>query len=179
MRLGRQDWLELGRHLLREKGPGALSLDALTAAAGRTRGSFYHPFEDCEAYLRELVARWRRDTLEDRAAALAPCRGPEELRAFLRDEPFRLDHAFGRALRLLAAAEPALRPAVDEVDRARVEALAMLISALRPDFADPKGHALLQYAALVGSQWLIEDPADPRLASLKQAAYGLFKLEED
>lgn len=179
MRWSKNDWLELGATLLRERGPEALSIDMLTGAAGRTRGSFYHHFRDREVYLSELVARWRRDTLDARAAALPKDGAPAELRAFFREEPFRLDHAFERALRLLAAAEPIVRPALDEVDRARVEALAMLIAILRPDLRDPRSYAFLQYAALVGSQWLVEDPTDPRLGGLKDAAYEVFKLVDD
>ncbi len=178
MRWTKEAWLELGANLLRERGPDALTLEVLTAAAGRTRGSFYHHFRDREVYLSELVARWRAETLKVRAAALPPSSSPAAMRAYLREEPFRLDHAFERALRQLAVGEPTVRHAVDEVDRARVDALAALIAILRPEVDDPRSNAFVQYAVVVGSQWLLDDPADPRLARIREAAYALFMLEE-
>lgn len=178
MRWNKDAWLDLGTTLLRERGPHALTLEALTGAAGRTRGSFYHHFRDRDVFLTALVARWRRETLDARAAALPPFSSPSDLRAFLRDEPFRLDHAFERALRQLAAAEPTVRSAVDEVDRARIEALSMLVAILRPELDDPASHAFVQYAAMVGGQWLVVDDSDPRLHGIKAAAYRLFGLDE-
>jgi AcrR family transcriptional regulator len=156
-----------------------MTIETLTAAAGRTRGSFYHHFKDRETFLRALIAEWRKKTLDMRAAALPAPATPASLRAFLREEPMRLDHVFERAVRFLVATEPSLRPDLDEVDAARVDALAMLISVLRPEIADPKSHALVQYAALVGAQWLISDPADPRLAGFLDLAHDLFKLIDD
>ena len=45
-RLGRDDWLALGLERLAAEGPRALRLENICAAAGRTRGSFYHHFRD-------------------------------------------------------------------------------------------------------------------------------------
>ncbi len=176
MRFSRANWLELGLELLREHGADALTIERLTAAAGKTRGSFYHHFADRDVFLSDLMAHWRRQALEERAAQL-PCDGtPDGLRAFLREEPFRMDHRFERVLRQLAVAEPVVRRGLDEVDRARVEGLALLIATIRPEVDDPRSEAFVQYAVAVGSQWLIDDPADPRLPGIRQAAYRLFGL---
>ena len=179
LRWNKDAWLDLGTTLLRERGPHALTLDALTEAAGRTRGSFYHHFRDRDVFLAALVARWRHVTLDARAAALPPNVEPSNLRAFLREEPFRLDHSFERALRHLAAVEPTVRVAVDEVDRARIDALSMLVAMLRPELKDPASHAFVQYAAMVGSQWLAVEDNDPRMDGIKAAAYRLFELDEE
>ena len=45
--------------LLSEEGPPALSLERLTEAAGRTKGSFYHHFQGRDGFLAALVAHWR------------------------------------------------------------------------------------------------------------------------
>lgn len=178
MRFSRADWLELGTTLLRQHGPNALTIERLTTAAEKTRGSFYHHFADRDVFLSELVADWARRVVGDRAAELPPTSRPEELRAFLRAEPLRWDHRFERGLRQLAVAETIVREGVVEVDRARVEGLAMLISILRPEVVDPRSEAFVQYAAAVGGQWLIEDPSDPRLPGVQQAAVRLFGLAE-
>jgi len=178
LRFSKADWLELGSDLLREHGSNGLTIERLTAAAGRTRGSFYHHFADRDAFLSELVRHWRRRALDDRAAQLPLGGAPADLRAFLRAEPFHMDHRFERALRQLAVAEPVVRRGVDEVDCARMAGLASLIATLRPEVADPRSEAFVQYAVAIGSQWLLDDPDDPRLPGVKQAAYRLFGLVE-
>lgn len=155
-----------------------MTIEQLTAAAGKTRGSFYHHFVDRDVFLSELMTDWRRRALEDRATELRKDGSPENLRAFLKAEPFRMDQFFERALRQLAVAEPVVRRGLEEVDLARVEGLAMLIAILRPEVEDPRPVAFVQYAVVVGSQWLIDDPADSRLPGIKQAAYRLFGLDE-
>ena len=179
LRWNKDAWLDLGATVLRERGPHALTLEALTETAGLTKGSFYHHFRDRDVFLAALVARWRHETLDARAAFLPPSNAPSDLRAFLRGEPFRLDHSFERALRQLAAVEPTVRFAVDEVDRARIDALSALVATLRPELDDPASHAFVQYAAMVGGQWLVMDDNDPRLDGIKAAAYRLFGLDED
>ncbi|MFN3260463.1 MAG: helix-turn-helix domain-containing protein [Pikeienuella sp.] len=57
-RLGREDWLALGRAAIEEEGPSGLTVEALTRRAGKTRGSFYHHFESQGAFLRALAAAW-------------------------------------------------------------------------------------------------------------------------
>ena len=57
-RLGRKDWLALGRAALEEEGSSGLTVKALTRRAGRTRGSFYHHFESQGAFLRALAEDW-------------------------------------------------------------------------------------------------------------------------
>jgi AcrR family transcriptional regulator len=47
-----------------EEGPAALTIERLTAAARRTRGSFYHRFADRDAFVRALMERWREQTIE-------------------------------------------------------------------------------------------------------------------
>ena len=178
MRFSKAGWLELGMDLLRTKGAGAMTIEQLTAAAGKTRGSFYHHFADRDAFFADLMSHWRRHALEDRAAELAKDGSPAGLREFLRAEPFRMDHLLERALRQLGVAEPVVRRGLDEVDRARVDGLALLIATLRPEVEDPRSEAFLQYAVVVGSQWLIDDLSDPRLPEIKRAGNRLFGLAE-
>lgn len=176
MKFGKADWIALGVDLLRREGPAGLSIERLTAAAGKTRGSFYHHFADRDRFLAEFMTSWRSDVLENRAAKLAASGDRATLLAALRDEPFALDHPLERQLRHLAAIEPIVQRAVAEVDQARISGLAMLIRTLRPEVTDPEGTAFLQYAVLVGSQWLVSDLDDPRLPAALAVARDLFGL---
>lgn len=178
MRFSKSDWLELGLQLLRQEGPSALTIERMTAAAEKTRGSFYHHFADREAFLTDMMAHWQRRAFEDRAAQVPTEGDTRALRAFLRAEPFFADNRLECSLRQLAAIEPVVQQAMQTVDRSRIGGLAILIGKLRPEVEDPHAEAFIQYAVMVGSQWLLEGPDDPRLQSVQQAAYRLFGLIE-
>lgn len=137
--MNRDDWIALGLDALREEGPAALALNALTARAGATRGSFYHHFEDQGAFLDALVSRWSETTERRAATALAP---PPEARptppvAFLAAVDLRLE----AAIRALALAHPALGTAITAADEARLGLLAGAQS-------DPASEAALDYARI-------------------------------
>lgn len=178
VRYSKPDWLELGMRLLREDGPGTLTIDGLTEAAGRTRGSFYHHFASRDGFLSDLMAHWRAQAIEAKAQLLQADPSPQGLLAFLREEPLRMDFRFERAVRQLAATEPIVRRALGQMDRTRIETLASLISALRPEIGDARSAAFIQYAVVVGSHWLLDDPDDPRIPAVQDAAYRLFQLLE-
>ncbi|MFV0475883.1 MAG: helix-turn-helix domain-containing protein [Pikeienuella sp.] len=82
-RMTKEAWLALGREALTEAGPDELTIDALTARAGKTRGSFYHHFRGHDDFLRALAAAWRREVEAGApppdAAALALERGMRRL----------------------------------------------------------------------------------------------------
>jgi len=173
-KLSRQDWLTLGEQRLSRDGPGALSLDRLTAAAGRTKGSFYHHFQSRDDFLAALVDHWRGTVV---APAARPYRdGPTAWPALLHAAPFDLNQPFERALRRLAADEPIVRAGVERVDRERIDNLTFLVSQLRGDLQDPRAFAALMYAVIVGAQWLLKGPDDPRAPSLRQMFEAVFPL---
>ena len=52
-------WLVLGLAQLSAHGPDGLRIEPLCAAAARTRGSFYHHFQDHDAFIAALLDHWR------------------------------------------------------------------------------------------------------------------------
>jgi AcrR family transcriptional regulator len=173
-RFSKQHWLALGEQRLSTEGPAALSLERLTEAAGRTKGSFYHHFQSRDDFLAALADHWRETVVE---AAAKPYRGdPAAWPALLHDAPFDLNQPFERALRRLAADEPIVRAGVDRVDRERIDRLTFLVSQLRGDLDDPRAFATLMYAVIVGAQWLLKSPDDPRAPSLRQMFEWVFVL---
>jgi AcrR family transcriptional regulator len=173
-RFTRLDWLKLGEQRLSIEGQGALSLERLTEAAGRTKGSFYHHFQSRDDFLAALVEHWRQTVVE---AAARPYRDDRSAwPALLHDAPFQLNQPFERALRRLAADEPIVRAGVERVDRERIDSLTFLVSQLRGDLADPRAFATLMYAVIVGAQWLLKSPDDPRAPSLRQMFETVFVL---
>jgi AcrR family transcriptional regulator len=175
-RFARSDWLELGVRLLCAEGPPGLGLDWLTEAAGRTKGSFYHHFRSREDFLAALAAHWRDTVVEPAGRPYRDDPSPAAWRALLLDAPFQLNQPFERALRRLAVSEPVVSAAVDRVDRERIDSLTFLVSQLRDDFEDPRAFAVLMYAVIVGAQWLLRSPHDPRAPALREMIETLFLL---
>jgi AcrR family transcriptional regulator len=170
----RLDWLRLGEQRLSIDGPSALSLERLTGAAGRTKGSFYHHFQSRDDFLAALVDHWRETVVEP---AAAPYRADQAAwPALLHAAPFELNQPFERALRRLAADEPVVRAGVERIDRERIDRLTFLVSQLRGDLEDPRAFATLMYAVIVGAQWLLKSPDDPRAPSLRRVFEAVFVL---
>lgn len=121
------DWLEFGAGRLREGGPEALALDRLCAAAGRTKGSFYHHFPAMAAFTGRLVARWRDGAL----AALESWREADPhapRRARLAALSQAVDDRLEGAIRSLAARDAVAQALVAEVDAARESAIARFLA---------------------------------------------------
>jgi AcrR family transcriptional regulator len=173
IRFGKMDWLEIGFRLLASEGPSALTIGRLTGEARRTRGSFYHHFEDREDFVREMMVEWRERSTEQAARRMAEVKDVAALRRLLLDWPTSLDHALEKAFRRMAVVEPLVREMLAEMDRRRIEGFAALISGARPEIEDAPSFALLAYAVIVGSQWLLEQN-DPRAEGLRKAGEALF-----
>jgi AcrR family transcriptional regulator len=177
-RFTRSDWLELASRLLAEEGPDGLVIERMTEAAGRTRGSFYHHFESRDAFLAALMEHWRGAVIEKVSEQFRDNPSRATIKAVLRQAPDGLNHAFEREVRRLAASEPVVRDGLRRVDHERIAGLAYLIGLVQPEVEDPQALAFLQYAALVGAQWLVESEDDPRLEGFRKIGNALFGLAE-
>jgi AcrR family transcriptional regulator len=175
-RFARSDWLALGARLLSDEGPSALSLERLTEAAGRTKGSFYHHFQGRDGFLAALVGHWRETTLEAEAKPYRDTADPAVWRDLLHAAPFQLNQPFERAMRRLAVGEPDVRAGVERVDRERIDRLTFLVSQLRDDLDEPRAFATLLYAVIVGAQWLLKPGEDPRTSAMRKAMVSVFAL---
>ena len=176
-RFTKVDWLKLGERLLSTEGPDGLSLERLTEAAARTKGSFYHHFRSRDDFLAALTRHWRDTVVEAAARPYRDDPRPAAWQALLHDAPFQLNQPFERALRRLAVGEPIVAAAVERVDRERIDNLTFLISQLRDDLEDPRAFATVMYAVIVGAQWLLKS-ADARASALKAMVGQLFVLQQ-
>ncbi len=156
-RLARHDWLDAGLGLLATGDRRALTLDRLCAKVGRTKGSFYHHFEDMVTYQLDLLARWQgRHTealIEDSQAAGDPQARSERLQVRVAAADLRIE----RAIRSWAEVEPSARAAVDAVDIRRLGFLTELALARLGDPTRAQIVARIEYAAFVGSVELFSE----------------------
>ncbi|MFO1162175.1 MAG: TetR/AcrR family transcriptional regulator [Reyranellaceae bacterium] len=106
-RLSRDDWIAAGQAVLCEAGIAGLRLSVLTRRLHVSTGSFYHHFDDMEAYLAALARHFSRDDVKrilERAAsgATGPLSRIRRLAAIsLNSTIFQLD----RAMRIWATSD--------------------------------------------------------------------------
>jgi AcrR family transcriptional regulator len=171
-RFGRDDWIDVGLSLLARRGPEWLTLERLTESCGKTRGSFYHHFEDHRAFLAALAERWQRIGTEAPIAAADAAQRAGKRRETLARRTVEVDHALERNLRRLSASEPVIAEAVARVDEMRIDYVARLF---RSELGLPADAAMtrarLQHCAFVGAQMVFPD-ADQRFLLRLQAALG-------
>lgn len=151
-RYSREDWLALGRAALSKTGPAALTVEALTARGGKTRGSFYHHFPAHGDFVAALAADWRRGA----GARDAPPPDAEE-------------RAIERGLRRLAETAPPVRAEIETADAAR-------LVRLRDAQADPASPAAADYA-LIAHAVRLGLLANPVAAS--EQIDGLIRLVDE
>lgn len=174
-RFSKSDWLKLAVRLLGEEGPAAMTIERLTDAADRTRGSLYHHFQSRESFLVALMDWWRAQLMEGRDERFMAASSNDALRASMREEPLLWDTRFERGVRQLAVTEPIVAATLKEIDEARIDGTAAIIARLRPEVDDPQSLAFIQYAVVIGLQWLVS-PGDPRRDAVAAAGYKLFGL---
>jgi len=175
-RFSKTHWLELGQSLLKSEGPAALTLERLTEAAGKTRGSFYHHFSTRDAFLTAMIEDWQTTSLASVATRLQNEGSPDGKRRIMRGVSMEWDGAFERQLRILAAQEPLAAKLLSRVDGLRIQGLASMIALLQPDVEDPAAFAFVQYAAIVGGQMLLSSDDDPRIPAIRKVGNRIFGL---
>jgi AcrR family transcriptional regulator len=156
-RTSRNDWLDKGLDALRDGGEGALTIDGLCARLGRTKGSFYHHFEDIAAFLAALLARWEERQTSAPIHHAEAGGSPEQKRQRLSAVVRSLDGRLELAVRAWALRDERAAAVLRRVDARRVEYLASLYASE----GRARGAALLlarlEYAAFVGAQMLFSD----------------------
>lgn len=105
-----------------------MTLEALCAAADRTRGSFYHHFPTVADLFAGLAQRWRRtETDEIARVALAQADPRKSLRALARRSE-AMDHGLEIGVRALAEDHPQVAALVREADETREAIIADLLA---------------------------------------------------
>ncbi len=172
-RTSADDWLDEGLRLLREGGEAAVTIEALCARLERTKGAYYHHFEDVAAYLDRLLAHWAKRQTQMPIDVAEGGRTPAERRARLEETVRALDMKLERAVRAWSLRDPRARAVVKTVDSQRMSYLAQLHAAAdeerkrspiglppvreAPPRASPAVRARLEYAAFVGAQQIFPD----------------------
>lgn len=149
MRRTRTDWLSAGLALLRDEGEHSLTIDRLCRAIGLSKGSFYHHFQNADAYRAALLDRWEQTQTDAPIEQTAGTADPlQALRTVI--EP--LDHPLELAVRAWAVRNAEVRAALQRVDERRLAYLQQIHD--QSGRAHAAELAALEYATFVGLQTL-------------------------
>ncbi|MEO3824673.1 TetR/AcrR family transcriptional regulator [Actinomadura sp. B10D3] len=161
-RVARRDWIEAGYRELARAGERAVTIAALAARLGVTKGSFYWHFKDRPELMRALLDRWAHErTDEVLGLALGSTADPRER--------LRRIQALGReiapvdrAMRLWAQHEPAAEEAVRHADRALLGHISACLEGLGFDGEEARLRALLMLRAWAGGYLVPGTDPDPQ-----------------
>ncbi|WP_437963505.1 TetR/AcrR family transcriptional regulator [Sorangium sp. So ce260] len=160
-RTSRNDWLDQGLDALRDGGEGALTIEGLCARLGRTKGSFYHHFEDMAAFLDALLARWEERHTSAPIHHAEAGGAAEDRRQRLSVVVRSLDGRLDLAVRSWALRDGRAAAVLRRVDARRVDYLASLHVGQGRARDSALLLARLEYAAFIGAQLLFSDlPAE-------------------
>ncbi len=127
-RLSRQDWLENALTVLSMNGQAGLRIQALSAALGVSRGSFYWHFKDRDEFIHALLDYWYEEYTAGALAAVERDGGSaeERLAKLMRSVH---DHNLTRhdlTIRSLATLNPQFAKTVRKADRFRLNCIESL-----------------------------------------------------
>lgn len=173
-RVARETWLETGLSVLADKGDGALTVEFLCAAVGRSKGSFYHHFASTDAFVDALLEHWRDTRTESAIRDVEALREPWARRLEMDRVAAGLDSALEQAIRRWAASNENARAVLRGVDERRTAFLARVIQDVAGvDDGKAAELAQIEYAALIGIQQLFPDLGAAKLARLFQTLTDL------
>jgi AcrR family transcriptional regulator len=145
------DWAEAALQLIAEKGLGALTVSALAARLGVTKGSFYWHFQGRSDLLAAALARWEQRATTENIRGLDAVEDPRrrlELILSAAAQPPRSRSLYAALAE--AAEDPVVRRVLNRVASARITYLEVCYSHLGFPAAPAKAHAVFAYAAYRG-----------------------------
>ena len=145
------DWAEAALQLIAEKGLGALTVDALAARLGVTKGSFYWHFTGRADLLGAALHRWEERATTDAITGLGAvpdARRRLELMLDAASQPPRSRSLYAALAE--AAEDPVVRRVLNRVASVRIEYLQECYCALGLTDSLARSHAVLAYAAYRG-----------------------------
>lgn len=150
-RLKADDWVELGLAELARHGPDAIKLEAICTAAGLTRGSFYHHFNDHLDFLKSVVTAWQNQSTVDVIQGINSAASTEEIASNLTTAALQIDYRLELGIRELGRRLPEIADIVRETDLTRIATLTK-IYAERFGIDEPiaEDFAFIEYAAFSG-----------------------------
>jgi AcrR family transcriptional regulator len=145
------DWTEAALHLIAEAGLGALTVEALAARLGVTKGSFYWHFKGRSELLAGALGRWEQRATTEALRGLSAVTDARQRLCLILDASAQSPRSRSLYAALAEAAEdPVVRRALNRVASARIEYLETCYRELGIAPPRAKAKAVFAYAAYRG-----------------------------
>jgi AcrR family transcriptional regulator len=170
------DWAEAALQLVAEAGLGALTVEALAARLGVTKGSFYWHFKGRPELLASALGRWEQRTTTEAMTELSAVTDARQRLYLMVDRASQSPRSRSLYAALAEAAEnPIVRRVLNRVASTRIEYIETCYREL--GFAQPqaKAKAVLAYAAYRGLLQLAHEA--PAVLPTDWPSYAAVVLE--
>src|ERR1700738_1087707 len=145
------DWAEAALHLIAESGLRALTVEALAARLGVTKGSFYWHFKGRSELLTEALRRWEHRATTESITGLSAVTDPSQRLRFMIDTASQSPRSRSLYAALAEAAEdPIVKRVLNRVASLRIQYLETCYRELGFAPRQAKGKAVFAYAAYRG-----------------------------
>jgi AcrR family transcriptional regulator len=145
------DWAEAALQLIAEAGLGALTVEALAARLGVTKGSFYWHFKGRSELLAAALDRWEQRAATEAIKGLSAVTDARERLCLMLDAASQPPRSRSLYAALAEAAEdPVVRRVLNRVASARIEYLEACYRELGLTESPAKAKAVFAYAAYRG-----------------------------
>lgn len=176
-RTPRAAWIDAGLHVLADRGPEAVRVEALARDLGVTKGGFYGYFADRNALLTEMLDTWERRSITD-AIEEAERLGGDVLTKTMHAARLTFSAELlpvDRAIRSWARHDPDVAARLRRVDNERMEYLRASFASAFPDPDDLEARCFLAFtAALAGETIAADHPGHTREKVIDLAGKLLF-----
>jgi AcrR family transcriptional regulator len=145
------DWAEAALQFIAGAGLGALTVEALAARLGVTKGSFYWHFKGRSELLAYALGRWEQRVTTEAITGLSAVTDPHQRLHLMLDAASQPPRSRSLYAALAEAAEdPIVKRVLKRVASARIEYLAVCYRDLAFPPAQAKAKAVFAYAAYRG-----------------------------
>lgn len=148
----RADYFDAGLRLLAEGGVQAVTIANLCVALGVTKGSFYHHFDNVEAYRGQLLNHWAIELQRQVAEEVASASDPMERLEALRLQAVHAHHEAEAAIRLWARSDVEASRLREKVDSSRERAVTEAYRAIGVPREEADMLGKLAVVVLIGAQ---------------------------
>jgi AcrR family transcriptional regulator len=158
-------WFEAGLSLLTEIGPQALTIDGLCQQLDVTKGSFYHHFNNREAYIAQLWAFWEKENVERIITATTENSAENQMDTLLQ-LIYKIPRERELALRALSLYDTTSRTFQAKIDNDRKRYLEQLAANYFSNIETSRIISIIDYAWYLGIQMMIPPPDDAELKKI-------------
>ncbi|MCG8567804.1 MAG: TetR/AcrR family transcriptional regulator [Desulfobacterales bacterium] len=159
--LDKSHWIQQGFRILTQSGAAGLTIENLTRALKRTKGSFYHHFKNRDEFLRALLGQWE----ESQALEIIRHSRKEKTfdtinQALVTLSGQAMAPEIEVAVRAWAHRDPLAREFQERIDARRVAFLEKLFFLITEDQTQAARFARIRYCFYIGTHQMIP-PMDP------------------